>query len=170
MLQHVIDAATASVLSEVVVVLGHRAGEIRAAIDPGPRGRVVECRDYQEGQGASLRAGVAAAAASKDCEAVAVLLGDQPSVTPALIDRMIEAAHRSGSPCARPLYSATDGRRVPGHPVVLARRLWPQIERLRGDRGARDILAEHPEWVCEVEVAGAPLLDVDVPADYEALV
>ena len=100
--------------------------------------------------------------------AAAVLLGDQPEVTSAIIDAVVAAFRSSGSPCARPLYSAA-GKAIPGHPVVLARSLWPAIRALRGDRGAGPLLAEHPEWVCEVRVEGTPPIDVDRAEDYDAV-
>ncbi len=227
MLQHVVDAAAASVLEETIVVLDAAAGEIEAALtlpaavrlvrvgggspedvgvdtrlggiigrvddasenpSVGPReGQAYEGRPGRDerpqasdeqrladslrssvasGLADSLRAGLEAA--SDEAIAAAVLLGDQPEVTSAIIDAVVAAFRSSGSPCARPLYSAA-GKAIPGHPVVLARSLWPAIRALRGDRGAGPLLAEHPEWVCEVRVEGTPPIDVDRAEDYDAV-
>jgi CTP:molybdopterin cytidylyltransferase MocA len=57
-------------------------------------------------------------------------------------------------------------QRVPGHPVLLARGLWPRLEELRGDTGARELFAAHPEWLCEVEVDEEPPVDLDHFEDY----
>ena len=91
LLQRVVDAALASRLDEVIVVLGHRAEEIRAAIVlPGDgRARAVVNPDFARGQSTSLQRGVRAADARS--QAVAVLLGDQPGVTAGLIDRVAAA-------------------------------------------------------------------------------
>jgi molybdenum cofactor cytidylyltransferase len=165
LLQHVVDAAVASCLDEVIVVLGHCAAEIRAAADLCDPVRVITNPSYGEGQSSSLHAGLRAA--SPCAAAAAILLGDQPHVTARLIDRMVEAFLGAGAPVVRPVYSASDGRRVPGHPVLLARRIWPTVEGLRGDQGARGLLSAHPDWLLEVPVEGEPPSDIDTWEDYQ---
>jgi molybdenum cofactor cytidylyltransferase len=119
-----------SSLDDVVVVLGHAADEIAAAVDM--RGaRVVVAGDWDEGQSASLRRGVAAAG---DAEAVVVTLGDQPFITPEVIAGAL--AQLDGFDAVRALY---DG--VPGHPVVFSRPVMDAVADLVGDTGARALLS-----------------------------
>ena len=167
LLQHVLDeAAAASRLDEIVLVLGHRAGEVREAISlPGGRAvRVVVNTEYATGLSSSLRAGLRAA----DPRAVAagVLLGDQPRVLAKLIDGVAGAFLEGGASAARPVYRDRRGRPVPGHPVFLARGIWPRIERLRGDEGARSLLSQRPGELVEVPVDGDPPPDLDTWRDY----
>src|SRR6185295_111200 len=97
--------------------------------------------------------------------AAAVLLGDQPRLTAQCIDT-IAAVFRDGNvPVVRPVYGAPDGRQIPGHPVFLARSVWEAVEGLRGDQGARALLAAHPEWLLEVPIEGAPPGDLDTWED-----
>jgi len=167
LLQHVVDAVAASSLAELVLVLGHRAAEIRAEIRLPSQfpTRVVVNADYAEGLSTSLRLGLGSADPSAD--AAAVLLGDQPHVSADLIDRVAAAFRAAGSPLARPVYSDPAAGRVPGHPVVLARRIWAEVEKLRGDQGARDLLSAHPDWLLEVPMEGAPPGDLDTWEDYQ---
>ena len=169
-LQHVVDAAAQSCLDELVIVLGADADAVRAALAlPADRAvRVTVNTDYAEGQSTSLRAGLAALDTRAD--AAAILLGDQPGVDRALIDAVAAAFVTGGAAAARPVYETASGERIPGHPVFLHRRLWPALDALRGDAGARTVLAEHPEWVLEVPVAGAPPVDIDTPEDYDRTV
>ncbi|MBI4516404.1 MAG: nucleotidyltransferase family protein [Deltaproteobacteria bacterium] len=169
LLQHVLEVAAASCLDEIVLVLGHRAEAVRQAIQ-----LPVECpvtvvvnADYEQGQSTSLRAGLSAADSRAD--GAAVLLGDQPGVTGGLIGRVAAAFAGADAPVARPLYCA-DGRRIPGHPVFLARRIWPEVDQLQGDHGARALLAAHPDWVLEVSIEGAPPADIDTWDDYRRTV
>jgi molybdenum cofactor cytidylyltransferase len=164
LLQHVVDATAASCLDEIILVLGHRAEEIRAAINCPERVRVVVNTEYAEGQSTSLRAGLRAA--SPRAAAGAVLLGDQPRVTAQLIDRLAAAFATSAACVVRPVYHGVGGHRVPGHPVFLARQVWPDIDTLRGDQGARELLVAHPEWLHEVSVEGEAPGDVDTWEDY----
>jgi CTP:molybdopterin cytidylyltransferase MocA len=128
LLQHAVDAMNAA-LPRAVVVLGHDADAIRAAVDFGGA-EVVLCEDWAQGQGFSLRAGVAALAGAGT---VAVTLGDQPFITPAVITAAI--AELPGFDAVRAVY---DGR--PGHPVVLSRRVLDAVPELAGDAGARELL------------------------------
>ena len=167
LLQHVLDAVAASSLAELVLVLGHHAAEIRAAIRLPSRlpTCVLVNPDYAEGLSTSLRLGLRSADPSAD--AAAILLGDQPRVSAALIDRVIAAIQAAGSRLARPVYSDPAAGRVPGHPVVLSSRIWAEVEKLRGDQGARDLISAHPDWLLEVPVEGAPPGDLDTWEDYQ---
>jgi len=165
LLQHVLDEAAASRLDEIVLVLGCEAEAVRAALEipARPPVRVVTNPDWAQGQSTSLRLGLRCAHAR--ARAAAVLLGDQPGVGAALIDRVAEAFLEHGALAARPVYCGPRGR-VPGHPVLLARRLFAEVEKLSGDQGARALLAERPEALLEVAVEGPPPGDVDTWEDY----
>lgn len=161
-LQHVIDAASAGGLAELVVVVGHEADRVVEAISLPPRGRAVVNPEFAGGQSSSLRAGLRALGAGP--RAGVVLLGDQPGVSAEVI-RDVTAAHaRGGGPIVQARYA---GRW--GHPVLLDRSVWAEAEGVEGDRGARDVLARHPEWVTAVDVDGDPPEDIDTWADYERL-
>jgi molybdenum cofactor cytidylyltransferase len=166
LLQHVLDAALASRLDEVIVVLGHRADEIEAALTLGGRARVIVNPEFAAGQVTSLRCGVAAAAPA--ARAVAILLGDQPSLRSEAIDAMLDAFVAAGAGAgvraARPVYPDAGGR--PGHPVLLAREIFCELEDLRGDQGARTLFCERRPGVVEIPVAGEPPPDVDTPEDF----
>ncbi|WP_028065018.1 nucleotidyltransferase family protein [Solirubrobacter soli] len=129
LLQHAVDAMNAA-LSRAVVVLGHDADAIRAAVDFGPA-EVVLCTDWARGQGYSLRAGVAALAGA---DAVVITLGDQPFITPQVIAGAL--GHLDGHDAVRVVYRAE-----PGHPVVLGPRVLAAVPELEGDAGARELLS-----------------------------
>jgi CTP:molybdopterin cytidylyltransferase MocA len=111
---------------DIVVVMG------AAVVEVPPPARAVVTKDWERGLSASVRAGVAAVDAS-----YAVLhTVDTPDVGADAVRRVLDAAMSSQSGLARARY----GDR-PGHPVVIARRHWPQLlDRLVGDDGARPFL------------------------------
>jgi molybdenum cofactor cytidylyltransferase len=161
LLQHVVDAALASSLDEVIVVLGHRADEVEAALRLGGRARAVANPEFAAGQITSLRCGLAAA--NPAARAAAVLLGDQPTLRSEAIDEMVAAFLAAGARAARPVYPDAGGR--PGHPVLLAREIFHELDPLRGDQGARTLFSEGRPGVLEVSVAGQPPPDIDTPED-----
>jgi molybdenum cofactor cytidylyltransferase len=161
LLQHALDAANASSLAPVVVVLGADADAVTAGIRLG-RARLVHNVDHATGQASSLRVGLRSLDAS---DAAVVVLGDQPNVTAALLDALVAAQRSSGAPA---VVCAQDGRRSP--PTLLHRDLWEEVDALRGDTGARDVLARHRDVaVFEVGEGLGRLDDIDTPEDRERI-
>ena len=119
---------------------------------------VVIAEDWDDGQAASLRRGLAAAG---DAEAVVITLGDQPFITPQVIAAALDQL--DGYDAVRAIY---DGK--PGHPVVLGRPVLAAAGELRGDQGARELLARFRVRKWE---AGhlADASDVDTPEELQAL-
>jgi len=162
LLQHPIDAAAEAGILELRIVLGHRAEEIAAQIRVPAGGEIVVNPLHAEGQSTSLRAGLAAA--PEGSRAAVILLGDQPEVRVEAIREVIDWFWVHGSAMVRAAY-----RGRPSHPVLLSRAAWAGAEALRGDVGARALVATHLGRVDLAEVGGDPPQDVDTPEDYERL-
>ena len=128
-------------VADIVVVLGAHDVEADA--------RSVQCPDWERGPGASLRCGLAALA--PETEAAVVVLADGPRLSPEAIDRVVGAWRDSAGEVVAASYGG-----VRGHPVLLARAVWPKVP----DEGAR---AFEPTLV-PCDDLGAPG-DVDFPAD-----
>ena len=139
----------------VTVVLGAETERSRALLATGPTpARVVVAEDWDEGMGASLRAGLRSLADSPD-DAVVVSLVDLPDLVPAVVARVVAGA---SGPAA--LARASYGGR-PGHPVLLGRDHWAGVvETALGDQGARTYLASRDVALVECgDLASG--LDVD---------
>jgi molybdenum cofactor cytidylyltransferase len=162
-LRHVVDAALSSPLTEVLVVLGHEAEAVSAAVPESPRVRIVINPDYAQGQSNSLRMGLAAA--GHGSEAAVIMLGDQPGIRPGAVGAVVAAFRADGGSVVQAAYG---GR--PAHPTLLARTIWAElIQELEGDEGARTVLDRHPGWRALVEVGGHPPEDIDTEDDYERI-
>jgi molybdenum cofactor cytidylyltransferase len=161
LLAHVIAAARASKCETVLVVAGSHAGEVRREAET-LGARVVDNPRYADGMSTSLAAGVAALPSS--CEAAVVLLGDQPRIGAAAIDRLIDAYRATGKPMVLSRYGG-----VAGPPALIGRALFPEVTALRGDAGARAVAARHPDRVAEVTLAADEAWDVDTPEDLARL-
>lgn len=158
------DAALEAGLDPVVVVVGHRGDEVRDALERRPV-RVVENSDWSAGQASSLRRGVEEVRRHTGAAAAAVLLGDEPGISPGDVRAVVEAWKRGATAVARAVY-----RDRPGHPVVFGRSAFEALEALEGDEGARDRIAPAAGRTREVTVAGPAPADLDtVDAYREAL-
>lgn len=156
------EQALAARLDEVLVVVGGASDAVAAALAGLPL-RIVANLDYAAGQSTSLRVGVAALDPS--VEAAIIMLGDQPFVTAAIVERLVAEWHATRAPIIAPLYR---GRR--GNPVLFARAIFPELLAIAGDQGARGILSAHAQDVRLVPFDDdRPLADIDTPEDYERL-
>jgi|SRR5579871_327011 len=155
MVRHVVDAAQASKATPVILVTGNAAEEVQSAVAV-PDVTVVSNPDYSKGLSTSLRCGLKAVPA--DCDGAIIILADMPGVTPALIDKLIAAFN----PAEDRAICVASHRGKRGNPVLWSRRFFPEMLKLEGDTGARRLLAEHADCVCEVEAANdGPLVDID---------
>jgi molybdenum cofactor cytidylyltransferase len=163
LLELVVRQACDSSLDDVLVVLGAAADEIRGRVDFG-RARVLVNPDHAAGMASSLKAGLASLA--RDVDRAVVILGDQPDVDAALLNRLLELEETSGLPAAALSFN---GLLHP--PVVLKRELWGDLMTLEGDVGCRAVIRARPELVARlpVETDLTHPVDVDTPADYERL-
>jgi molybdenum cofactor cytidylyltransferase len=161
LLQHAVDAAGTSDVSEVVVVLGRAASAVRQRLALPHNGRVVVNEVFAQGQASSLKRGLEAC--SSNVGAAVVMLGDQPELDGSLIDRVAATWRAEGAPIVRCAYE--DG---PGHPVLLARAVWGELDS-DGDEGAKPLMTRRPDWVHEIDVDGPRPRDVDTRDDLRAL-
>ncbi len=138
-------------LERVVVALGAGAAELITRVQFG-RAEPVVCSDWEAGQAASLRCGVAALSGA---EKVVVTLGDEPLITAEVVALFVDQPGGT-----RAVYH---GR--PGHPAVLGPQQLQALARLSGDRGARELLRGR-EIECSELCSGQ---DVDTPQDLEAI-
>ncbi|HEX3487077.1 MAG TPA: molybdopterin-binding/glycosyltransferase family 2 protein [Micropepsaceae bacterium] len=162
LLRWAVEAALASDASPVIVVTGNEAAKVETALK-GLDVRYVHNGDYRSGLASSLKTGIAAVPDSAD--GAIVLLGDMPEINASVIDRMIAA------------FSPADGRAIciaiherrRGNPVLWSRAFFPEIATLSGDEGARRLLAQHEELVCEIDADSGVLRDIDTPEALAAL-
>lgn len=163
MVRHVVDNVLTSAADPVVVVTGHEADRVRAALGGCPV-TFAENPDFADGLSTSLKTGLAAL--PPDADGAIVCLADMPKVGGEILDRLIAA------------FDPVEGRAIivptrrgkRGNPVLFARRFFEEMGAVSGDVGARHIIGEHGELIAEVEVEDeAVLTDVDTPAALAAL-
>jgi molybdenum cofactor cytidylyltransferase len=157
MIRYVASALRDSGVGPLVIVTGHQAEKICSTLK-GFDAEFVHNPRYGEGLSTSLQVGVSALANRTD--GVIICQGDMPEVSSRHIDRLLAA------------FDPTEGREIcvptgngkRGNPVLWAARYFPEILSVAGDVGARHLIGEHAESVCEVEMEDiGVLVDIDTP-------
>lgn len=153
----------------VVVITGHEQPAMLRALDGLPVS-FVHNPEYQTGEMlSSIKAGLSWLSQSDTPpDAALIALADQPLIPPPVFDCLMLAFERGCGTIIAPRVGH-DGRR--GHPVLIARRLWPDVLALPAGANARDLLAARPEAVTHLIVnTDAVLRDVDTPQAYQEAV
>jgi len=161
-LAHTLAAVRQTSLAPLFVVLGHAADEIEQRIDLHEV-QMIHNLDYSSGQSSSVRA--ALHVLPPDVDAVVFILGDQPLVAPAVIERLADAYGTGNASIIQPNYR--EGR---GNPVLISRALFEELAQITGDTGARPLIQRHRDAIHLVDVtAFSRPDDIDTREDYERI-
>ncbi len=155
MIARTVARIKASRAAPVIVVTGHEAERVRAAL-AGADVAFSHNPDFATGMASSIAAGIKAL--PEGIDGALVCLGDMPGIEAAEIDRLIAAFDAGGG--AAICIPVAGGRR--GNPVLFARRFFKELEALQGDSGAKAVIAAHGDVVAEIAMDGTgTLVDLD---------
>ena len=162
------EAAVAAKCGPVVVVLGAEAEAVTAELAGLPL-RTVHNADWSTGMGSSLRVGLKVldaeepAGAGAAVDAALVMLCDQLRVDAEHLRVLVEAFTRTRAAIVASGYEGTRGV-----PALFSCALFPELEALAPDQGARGVISREPSRVVEVALAGGGE-DVDTAKDLSRL-
>jgi molybdenum cofactor cytidylyltransferase len=159
LIQTVLANVAGSRVDRILVVLGSDWEKVRETIKPFSVGIALN-PDFRSGMLSSVLCGIRALPG--DTQAVLIVLGDQPMISSAVINRILAAFPSSGKGIIVPTY---EGRR--GHPLLIDLKYKAEIEALDPGTGLRGLIRRHAEDLFEVEVPSPAILkDIDNRQDY----
>lgn len=160
LLKSAIATARAISTEPVIVVLGAHSEKIQLHLE-NEEVHVAENRDWRDGMGSSLKAGLnSLLAIAPSADAVVFLVCDQPLLSRETLEEIVAAHERTGSPIVAAEYGGTLGV-----PALFSRALFPELLALSGAEGARRIIQAHRSEVVAVPFPDGAI-DLDTPADY----
>src|ERR1043166_4473400 len=130
----IVTALKRTQAGKIVIVLGHNAEELAAAIRPLAVEILVN-PDYKLGQLSSLQVAARHLQNDADCDGMLLHLVDHPYIDAALVDRMIQRFHETQKDIVVPRWR---GKR--GHPVLFSRRLFAELLAAPPDQGAKAVV------------------------------
>ena len=156
-----VDYLTAGGVNSVVVVLGHRADDVRQqlhqtsvafALNPDPTSEMSD----------SIRCGVQMV--PRDAAAILIAPVDHPAVHASVVTSLV-GAWENGAPLVIPTH---EGRG--GHPVLIDARYRDKLEQLPAKHTLRSLFEKHAESVKRLEVPSPYIArDMDTWDDYTRL-
>jgi molybdenum cofactor cytidylyltransferase len=160
LVKKIAKTAIHSDLSPVIVVTGAYVQPVHAALNGLPL-LLVHNPDWRSGMSSSLHSGLQAAL--PNIGSAIFLLSDQPSVSTALLRKLVRAHSMTLDPIIAPISNG-----IRGNPVLFDRTTFPELLKIQGDVGGRALFNSFPianlEW-------GNPndFFDIDTPGDYQKL-
>ena len=153
-------------VDEVVVVLGHHADAVEAAVRQFPI-TLVRNPSPDDGQASSVRIGLQAL--SPRLDAVMIALADQPLIDEQDIVALISAFKKRGDAAmVVPRVATAGGAPEPGNPVIFDSALREQWLAGEADLACRKWRQAHPERVHWLDTDNSRYrIDIDTPEDLE---
>ncbi len=160
LLTSICETALAMENGGVIVVLGAHCEAIQPTIEHLPV-QIVINEKWNEGMGSSIACGMSHL--TPHTNAVLLLLCDQPFVSQALLNNLMETWRESAKPIVVAQYGDTLGV-----PALFDHRCFEELSKLTGQQGAKSLIMANPQ-----EVAAVPFpegaIDLDTPSDLEAI-
>lgn len=156
-IRHVAKKALTLGCNPVIIVTGAYGSQVGGAVED-LNVVILHNHNWREGQSTSVK--IAIEALPEEVGAAIFLLADQPQISIELLHKLVETYASSISPIVVP---QIDGRR--GNPVLFDRVTFPELRRVSGDTGGRQVFSKYPiTWIPWHD--STILLDVDTPEDY----
>lgn len=163
LLRHTLEVAMQAKSGTVIAVLGAYAERMQGETD-GLQVHVVTNAGWQDGIASSIRCGVDAACATMPhCEAIIIMLCDQPFVNAKLLHKLVASAREADVLIAACSYGNTIGV-----PALFKQELFCELQQLAGDTGARALMRKYADRLIAVPFAEGDK-DIDTEDDYRKL-
>ena len=160
--EHCVDQILASGVGELIVVTGHREGDVRKALGDRPV-RFAHNADYRLGMASSIKCGIRGA--SEEIRAFLIALVDQPRIQAETIRHLIQVFDEGNARIVIPRYDGSNG-----HPILLDERLRNEILNMSEEDGLRQVVRAHESETQRIDVSTRAVVDdCDLPEDYERM-
>lgn len=161
LLRYTVQVALEVNCGPVMVITGANSAAITDALK-GFVIEIVENTGWEEGMSSSLRTGLQVMVEKHpETDGIIFMVCDQPYITKSILLCLIETQQITGKAVVASVYHEQTGA-----PALFHRSFFEKLFELKGDRGARRLIASHPD-----DVAGVPFeagaIDIDTKEDYE---
>ena len=155
------EVAACEQVRDIVVVTGHENEKIATRLAHLPARCAFNPAYLQAEMFVSIQVGLRAL--TDETQAALLVLGDQPRLQRDIVQRVI-AAHAPDT-LVIPSYHMQRG-----HPILIDRALWPEVQAQPATATLRDFIRVHEQQIQYVEVeTDSVLKDIDTPEEYESL-
>lgn len=143
-IETVIQNVILSKVNEILVVLGSSQDKIEQKIENLPI-KIVANPHFSKGMLSSIQCGIKSI--PENAQAVLIILGDQPSISSDIINKIIDSFKSTNKGIILPVHNNKRG-----HPVLIDNKYRDEFENLNPEIGLRELIHNHTEDIMEVEL------------------
>jgi len=160
LLQHTVDTALESLASPVIVVLGSGKETIEKEIDQ-TQIFILENSNWESGMASSISCGINnLQTIAPDSEAVIMMVCDQPYVSAALLNDLMNKHKESGKAIIASSYEYTLGT-----PALFHKSLFSELSALEGESGAKSLIKKYHLQTASISFDQGSI-DIDTRENY----
>jgi molybdenum cofactor cytidylyltransferase len=164
LLRHSVDEALETGCPSVFVVLGANSELLRKELKDKPVS-IIENKEWKEGMASSIRCGLETIANTiLRPDSIIFMVCDQPYVSSSLLLDLMKKKNETG----KHIVASSYGDKI-GTPALFHRDFFSALMELKGDKGARKLIADNLDKVAVVNFPKG-MTDIDTKEDYEKLV
>jgi molybdenum cofactor cytidylyltransferase len=163
LLNHAVEQAINSNADAVVVILGKDADIFKKEFDE-KKVHVVSNIEWKEGMGSSARLGLETLLEHKPyIDAIIFMVCDQPHINSSILNELIATQQKT----TKQIITCDYGESI-GPPALFHRKYFPELMKMQGDTGARNIIQQNMNDVATILFPEGKI-DIDTAEDYDAL-
>ncbi len=163
LISRTIETAIQTRCKDIIVVLGSNTESVKEEIKNFPV-QICINNNWQNGMASSIKCGLEELLATHSkLNAAIIMLCDQPFIESKHIDLLIETFTHSKKPIIAAKY-----KNIAGVPAFFSCEVFDELLKMKGDKGARKIIAENPDLVQTVAIVEAEFA-IDTPEDIKKL-
>lgn len=160
-LSHLLEETKAVQPQAICLVTGYYHAAMMPLLQTEPV-TVVYNERWKEGMASSIKTGLSALRKQQPLlDSVMILVSDQPFISRALLQEMIQTQETSGKGIVAAYYNG-----IKGTPVLFNKKYFHHLQELQGDKGAKSILQPEAGDTATVDFPEGEM-DIDTPEDYE---
>ncbi len=143
LIKHSVKNILASLIDELIIVLGYQKEIIEKLIDKNEKIKFVFNKDFESGMASSIKTGLDNL--SEKAEAFFICLGDMPMVNHNIYNQLIKS--KNNKEIIVPNYKGQQG-----NPVLFDKSMKEKIINISGDVGAKKILELNKDKILNLEI------------------
>ena len=142
LIKHSVRNILASIIGELIIVLGHQKEIIEKLIDKNEKIKFVFNQDFESGIATSIKTGLNHL--SEETEAFFICLGDMPMVNKDIFNLLIKS--KNNREIIVPTY-----KNKQGNPILFSKSMKKKIMTIEGNVGAKKILELNKDKILNIE-------------------
>ena len=160
LINHILSALIKSKIKKIIVVLGFQSSKVKKIIVKNKKISFVCNKNYKSGMASSIKSGLKRI--SKKNMGFLIIHADMPQISKKIINKLYDAIKNKDKEIFVPIY-----KRKLGNPVGFKYSMLKLIKRIKGDKGAKNIIKSNKSRVKLIKINSKSILnDFNRPRDF----